>query len=35
MEKGNCTYRGSFLEGKYHGQGVMEYENGDKYEGSF
>ena len=28
-------YTGSFVNGKPHGQGVLEYRNGDKYEGSF
>ena len=28
-------YTGSFVNGKSHGQGVLEYRNGDKYEGSF
>ena len=28
-------YTGSFINGKSHGQGVLEYRNGDKYEGSF
>ena len=28
-------YTGSFVNGKSHGQGVLEYRNGDKYEGLF
>ena len=35
IENGNLTYTGSFVNGKYHGNGVMEYQNGDKYEGEF
>lgn len=35
IEDENLTYKGSFVAGKYHGNGVMEYQNGDKYEGEF
>lgn len=28
-------YTGDFKEGYYHGKGVMEYWNGDKYNGEW
>ena len=29
------TYEGGYLNGKYHGQGVINFSNGDRYVGSF
>ena len=32
---GKRVYHGEFLNGRYHGDGLMEYENGDAYEGKW
>ena len=29
------TYEGGYLNGKYHGQGVIKFSNGDRYVGNF
>ena len=32
---GNRFYKGSFLNGKFHGEGKLRYSNGDVYFGNF
>ena len=34
-EEDKVCYEGEFKAGAYHGQGKLEYANGDKYEGEF
>jgi hypothetical protein len=31
----STNYKGEYLDGKYHGQGAINYANGDKYVGGF
>ena len=33
--KDNSEYDGMWKNGKYHGFGKLQYENGDTYEGEF
>ncbi len=35
IEEGVLEYNGSFVNGKFHGQGTIRYANGTKYQGSW